>query len=278
MNRFTVCLGEPFCQFSIAGQVQWQIKNNQGKPQHYRQEEKLNIVILGGSGGIGSAIVKKVNALFPHASVYATWHSQAPVDESIANWAQVDLLSQESIREFASRFDRVHWLVNAVGMLHTDQHMPEKSVRQVEADFFMRNVQLNALSTVLIARYFQPALKSGCSDGINVQFATVSAKVGSIEDNKLGGWYSYRCSKAALNMAIKNISIEWQRAIPSVCVTALHPGTTDTALSEPFQRNVPEGKLFTPEKVADCLVDLLSRLCAKDTGKFLAYDGEQLPW
>ena len=79
-------------------------------------------------------------------------------------------------------------------------------------------------------------------------------------------------------MALKNISIEWQRTMPSACVTALHPGTTETPLSAPFQRNVPDGKLFTPEKVADCLIDLLSQLNAKDTGKFLTYDGELLPW
>ena len=238
----------------------------------------MNIVIFGGSGGIGSAIVKKVNKVYPDANVFATWHSRVPVDESIANWSRVDLLSQESICDFASRFSSVHWLINAAGMLHTDLQMPEKSVQQIEADFFMNNVQLNALPALLIARYFKPALKSACSDGSTVQFATVSAKVGSIEDNKLGGWYSYRCSKAALNMAIKTISIEWQRSIPSVCVTAVHPGTTETALSEPFQRNVPEGKLFTPDKAADYITTLLSQLTAKDSGKFLAYDGEELPW
>jgi len=108
--------------------------------------------------------------------------------------------------------------------------------------------------------------------------AVVSAKVGSIEDNRLGGWYSYRCSKAALNMAIKNISIEWRRRSPNVCVTSLHPGTTDTRLSAPFQRNVPDGKLFSCDHTAQCLVDVVSRLQLSDSGKFLAYNGEELPW
>lgn len=238
----------------------------------------MNIVIFGGSGGIGSALVKAVDAAYPGASIFTTWYNKPPTDRSFADWYQVDLLSEESIQEFSNRFDRVHWLINAAGMLHTDQRMPEKSLQQVEPDFFLLNVQLNALSTLLIAKHFRIALKAACSEDVTLQFATVSARVGSIEDNKLGGWYSYRCSKAALNMAIKNISIEWQRSLPSVCVTSLHPGTTETALSTPFQRNVPEGKLFTPEKVAACLVTLMGQLTSQDTGKFLTYDGKILPW
>ena len=109
-------------------------------------------------------------------------------------------------------------------------------------------------------------------------FAAISAKVGSIEDNRLGGWYSYRCSKAALNMALKTLSIEWQRKCPAVCVVSLHPGTTDTALSKPFQSHVPAASLFSPEKTAGFLVDRLAALRAEDSGSFLAFDGEALPW
>ncbi len=240
--------------------------------------ENVKVVVIGGSGGIGSAVLKRLRDSFPQASLSATWCRTRPVDESLASWSQVDVLSEQSIADFAAGIDSVDWLINATGMLHADQRMPEKTLQQVDGEFFLHNLQINALSTLLIAKHFSRALKNAKADEVTPQFATVSARVGSIEDNRLGGWYSYRCSKAALNMAIKNISIEWQRTLPAVCVTALHPGTTDTSLSEPFQRNVPEGKLFTPEKVADDFIRLLTDLTAKDTGGFLAYDGERLPW
>lgn len=239
---------------------------------------EMNIVVFGGSGGIGSAIVKQVTRVFPDATVFATWNRTRPTAESRVRWFQVDLCSEISIQEFSSQFDQVHWVINAAGMLHDDTQMPEKSLQQIEPEFFMHNVQLNALSTLLIAKHFRGALKDANGSEVTKQFATISAKVGSIEDNRLGGWYSYRCSKAALNMAIKNLSIEWSRTVPDICVTALHPGTTDTGLSAPFQRNVPEGKLFSADKVADCFVKLMVKLTTSDTGKFFSYDGEELPW
>lgn len=245
--------------------------------------KNLNVIVFGGTGGIGSALIRLVVETYPDAAVFATWHSSPPADELGATWAQVDLRVEESIRSYASQFDEVFWIINAAGVLHEPAQIPEKSLQQVDPEFFMRNVQLNALSTLLIAKHFTRQFKRAFGSAsaigeLSAQFATVSAKVGSIEDNRLGGWYSYRCSKAALNMAIKNISIEWSRTLPSVCVSALHPGTTDTDLSAPFQRNVPDGKLFPPQKTAEYLVDLVSRLTPDDTGKFFAYDGQVLPW
>jgi NAD(P)-dependent dehydrogenase (short-subunit alcohol dehydrogenase family) len=108
--------------------------------------------------------------------------------------------------------------------------------------------------------------------------ATVSARVGSIEDNHLGGWYSYRISKAALNMALKTLSIEWQHSHPRGCVAALHPGTNDTALSKPFQANVAAKDLFDPAYTASMLVALLTGLKPVDSGRFWAWNGEILPW
>jgi len=125
----------------------------------------LNVVVFGGSGGIGSAIVNRVTATYPLAVVSATWNTQPPTDESTATWSQVDLRSEESIKTYASSFDQVHWLINAAGMLHVDTQMPEKSLQQVDAEFFMHNVQLNALSTLLTAKHFNHALKKACSTG-----------------------------------------------------------------------------------------------------------------
>ena len=239
----------------------------------------MKIIVFGGSGGIGSALISMLIEMYADAEVFATWHSTPPASANNVSWESVDLCSEASISEYASKFQQVHWLINAAGMLHRGSKMPEKTVRTIDPEFFINNVQLNALATLLIAKHFKSALSAAPEIvGTTSQFTTVSAKVGSIEDNRLGGWYSYRCSKAALNMAIKNLSIEWRRTLPSVCVTALHPGTTETDLSAPFQRNVPDGKLFTPEKTAEYLINQLSRLTPEDTGKFLSYDGEVLPW
>ena len=242
-------------------------------------ETGLKVIVFGGSGGIGSALIEKLFETYPDVEVFATWHNTPVTNESDVTWQSVDLCSEASISAYASKFTEVHWIINAAGMLHHGSNMPEKTVRTVDPEFFMSNVQLNALATLLIAKHFKAALSSAFDIAEPVrQFATVSAKVGSIEDNRLGGWYSYRCSKAALNMAIKNLSIEWRRTLPNVCVTSLHPGTTETDLSAPFQRNVPEGKLFPPDKTAGYLIDRLSQLTPEDTGKFLTYDGEVLPW
>ena len=110
------------------------------------------------------------------------------------------------------------------------------------------------------------------------KLAAVSARVGSIEDNRLGGWYSYRMSKAALNMALKTLSIEWKHSHAKGCVAALHPGTNDSPLSKPFQANVAAQNLFDPACTATCFVTLLTRLQPADSGKFWAWDGSQLPW
>jgi len=109
-------------------------------------------------------------------------------------------------------------------------------------------------------------------------FTTVSAKVGSIEDNYLGGWVSYRSSKAALNMMLKTTALEWKRSLPNVVVAALHPGTTDTNLSKPFQAHVPASQLFTPQQSVSYMLNVFTDLKTEDSGKFLAFDGEELPW
>jgi len=109
-------------------------------------------------------------------------------------------------------------------------------------------------------------------------FANISARVGSIGDNRLGGWYAYRGAKAAQNMFTKTLAIEWARSRRNVICVALHPGTTDTDLSRPFQANVPAGKLFTPERTVRQLLEIIDRLTPADTGRFLAWDGGGIPW
>lgn len=233
----------------------------------------MNIIVFGGSGGIGLALIREIRERFPSATIHGTWNSHKPSEPDV-RWTQLDLTNEKQLSRYARQFTEVHWLLNAAGILHTNSHGPEKSIRHFDSEFFQHNLQTNVLPTLLIARYFMPAL----GHGQPAQFAAVSAKVGSIADNRLGGWYSYRCSKAALNMALKTISLEWARTLPHVTVTALHPGTTATALSQPFQAAVPPEKLFPADRTAAYLVDLLSTLTPRDSGKFFAYDGEELPW
>ncbi len=165
-------------------------------------------------------------------------------------------------------------LINAAGMLHTVTHGPEKTIRQLDPPFFLESMQINSMSSLLLAKH----LHTGFRHGRPAIFAAISAKVGSIEDNRLGGWFSYRASKAALNMCLKTLAIEWRRTLPNVVVTALHPGTTDTALSKPFQRNVPPEQLFSREQCVRYLLKVFDDLEPAKTGRFLAFDGEQLPW
>ena len=159
-------------------------------------------------------------------------------------------------------------------MLHTAAQGPEKTIRHIDPAFFMQSMSINALPSLLLAKHLQ----AGFRHGRPAVFATVSAKVGSIEDNRLGGWFSYRASKAALNMCLKTLAIEWRRSLPNVALAALHPGTTDTDLSRPFQHNVPNGQLFTPEQSVSCMLDVLDGLKPANSGQFLAFDGEKLPW
>ncbi|ARP38148.1 SDR family oxidoreductase [Vibrio syngnathi] len=244
------------------------------------EQLRLHILVVGGSGGIGFAVVKHLLSElsrfdFLDVHVDATYHSQQPeLENSRLNWHKVDATDEADIKRLSSEFDQLDWLINCVGMLHTPELGPEKNLSSIDPEFFLKNISVNTLPSLLLAKHFTPILKA--SD--NPKFAVVSAKVGSISDNRLGGWYSYRSSKAALNMFIKTMSIEWQRTLKKGTVLALHPGTTNTALSKPFQTNVPEGKLFESSYVAHQLVDIIRTATPDNSGDFYAYDGEQLSW
>ncbi len=236
----------------------------------------MKIVIAGGSGGIGGAFVDKLARRPNVETVFASYHRSYPpeVEHPKVSWQQLDLTHEPAIRDWAAQIDEIDCLINAVGMLHTPAQGPEKTIRHIDPAFFLENMSINTVPTLLLAKHLHGKFRHGRP----AVFATVSAKVGSIEDNRLGGWFSYRASKAALNMCLKTLAIEWRRSLPNVAVVALHPGTTDTALSRPFQHNVPAGQLFTPEQSVNYLLDVLDRLKPGDSGQFLAFDGEQLPW
>ncbi|OBU47347.1 SDR family oxidoreductase [Photobacterium phosphoreum] len=235
----------------------------------------MKALVVGGSGGIGLAVIKQLLHLKPHSQIHATYFRHQPdYHHPQLHWHQIDITVETDIAKLAAQLIQLDIVINAVGMLHTAEHLPEKSIQHFDVDFFQTNIQTNTLPTLLLAKHFMSPLKTSRRS----YFVTVSAKVGSIEDNKLGGWISYRSSKAALNMAIKTISIEWRTKLPHCCVLAFHPGTTASSLSKPFQRNVALHKLFTPEYTAQCLLNLLATLTPQNTGKFLSYDGSTIPW
>lgn len=238
-------------------------------------QQPASIIVTGASGGIGRALLATLLETYPEASFSATHHrNEIPFRDDRIEWHRLDLRDQAMIESWAKRFERVDWLINCAGFLHGASGGPEKTIRALEADFLLENIRINALPTLLLARYLGAALKRSPAPLL----ATISARVGSIEDNRLGGWYSYRMSKAALNMALKTLSIEWKHSHPRGTVAALHPGTNDTSLSQPFQANVSAGNLFKPKYTASMFVELLARLTPADSGNFWAWDGERIAW
>lgn len=232
-------------------------------------------MITGGSGGIGGAFVDKLARRPNVHSITATYDRNPPeVNYPNVTWHRLDLTDEAAVRAWGAETGEIDWLINAAGMLHTRTRGPEKTIRHIDPAFFLENISINSVPTLLLAKH----LHTGFRHGRPAIFATISAKVGSIEDNRLEGWFSYRASKAALNMCIKTLALEWRRTLPNVAVAALHPGTTDTALSKPFQHNVPPEQLFTREQSVDFLLKVLDDLKPAQTGRFLAFDGEQLPW
>ncbi|KAG6642542.1 C-factor [Carya illinoinensis] len=187
--------------------------------------------------------------------------------------------SANSIRE---TFGSLNLLINASGILSIpDVLHPETTLSKVEKTSLLLAYEVNAVGPTLVIKHMWPLLKVGGGSGTERDVAVVanlSARVGSIGDNRLGGWHSYRSSKTALNQLTKTVSVEFaRRKDPIICIL-LHPGTVDTDLSKPFQRNVPEGKLFTKEFSVQKLLGIINNAKSHDNGKFFAWDGQEIPW
>lgn len=191
----------------------------------------------------------------------------------------LDVLDEESIRAAAAHVADVHGradlVISCTGILKdVELKLPETTLRNVTAEGLARTFTTNAFGPILVGKHFTQLLRKGD----DAKFAAISAKVGSITDNGIGGWYGYRASKAALNMLLKTFSIELSHYKPRVTVLALHPGTTDTALSKPFQKHVPEDKLFSVDFTVERLLSIIDGATHKDSGKFFAWNGEELPY
>ena len=248
--------------------------------------DRINALIVGASQGIGLGFVKTLLKQENVERVFATYRNQKSSELSTLQQQygdrlkclQVDI-TQESqianaIEQIRESVKELHLAIYCVGVLHEGDLTPEKSLRQIDADNLIYSFQVNSIGAVLLAKHLMPLFKKSSRS----VFASISAKVGSIGDNRLGGWYGYRASKSALNMFLKTTAIEYSRRCPKTIVVALHPGTTDTRLSKPFQKNVPPGKLFPVEHTVDLLSKVISGLEQKDSGEFFSWDGSRLPW
>ncbi len=231
----------------------------------------MNVLLIGSSGGIGAALATQLQRRWPEVNLFCASRSGAGGSD------QVDLSRQQSVAALATsvaaRVGKLDWLINATGTLHSDNWQPEKQLKDLDHSPMMELYKTNTVGPMLLARYFMPLLTHGAPS----VFATLAARVGSISDNRKGGWYSYRMSKAALIMGIRTLAIESARRAPNLTCIALHPGTVATELSAPFQRNVPDAQLFTPERSANHLLDVIQSLTPQQSGKHLAWDGQEIP-
>lgn len=232
-----------------------------------------NIVVFGATGSIGSAIVDRLKSLYPAANIAAVSQQKPDLEQAGVRYHQIEYANEQSIADLASRFNNDLDLVFvATGILHSDGLCPEKSLKQISTAAFEKIFSANTIFPAMVAKHFIPKLNQK-SKSI---FTSISARVGSISDNRLGGWYAYRVSKAALNMFIKTASIETSRTNKNAIIVGLHPGTVDSKLSKPFQARVPEGKLFTPIYSAERLIDVLASIDTADSGKCFAWDGQEI--
>ncbi len=238
--------------------------------------DHLNIAVVGASGGLGRAFVEHCVAQPNVSSIHAFSRSRTQFKSEKVKKHEIDITSDASIQEAIASvgntlsFDVV---IVATGFLHDDSVSPEKSIRELSLDNFHNVFTVNTYGPALVAKYFLPRLRR---DRKSV-FACLSARVGSISDNRLGGWYAYRASKAALNMILKNAAIEIARRHKQTYIIGLHPGTVDTSLSKPFQRQVQVGKLFIPEYSTACLLTVINNVTSKQSGKVFAWDGKEVP-
>ena len=222
-------------------------------------------IIVGAGGGIGGALADGIEA--QGGSVTRLGRASDPA---------IDFARPETVAAAAKAladqgpFDTV---IVASGVLHDPSFGPEKTYRDLDAATLAHVMAINTIGPALVARHFLPLLPRKA----RFHLAFLSARVGSISDNRLGGWYGYRMSKAALNQFVRTLSIELARTHPEGVVAALHPGTVDTRLSEPFQANVPENQLFSPAQSAAHLLDVLQNLGPDKSGGHFDWQGEPVP-
>ncbi|MCJ2371153.1 SDR family NAD(P)-dependent oxidoreductase [Pseudomonas sp. RGM 3321] len=245
-----------------------------------------NVLICGASRGIGLALCAALLARDDVAQIWAVAR-QASSSTELATLAErygqrikrvdCDARNEQSLEALASETldgcDHLHLVISTLGILHQDGAKAEKGLAQLTLASLQASFTTNTFAPILLLKHLLPLLRKQPST-----FAALSARVGSIGDNRLGGWYSYRASKAALNQLLHTASIELKRLNPASTVLAIHPGTTDTELSQPFQANVPEGQLFEPAFSADRIIEVIGAHGPAESGTFWAWDDKPIVW
>ncbi|ATZ73361.1 short-chain dehydrogenase [Idiomarina sp. X4] len=238
----------------------------------------MAMVILGAGGGLGKALTNALTAEYPEETIVTVSRQALEAPDERVQRIQVKDYSEEALNtvvdDFQSHGLKLTGLISTIGMLHDDDTFPEKKLGDLNEANLRKLFDVNAIQPILALKSFSSVL-----DRKHTKFwVQLSAKVGSIEDNYLGGWYAYRASKAALNMLLKTASIELKRTHKRLVVAAIHPGTTDTALSKPFQSRIPDEKLYTPELSAKRILKVINEIQPEDTGKLWHWDGTELPY
>ncbi|MCT0202288.1 SDR family NAD(P)-dependent oxidoreductase [Synechococcus sp. CS-603] len=235
-----------------------------------------------GCGGIGRALMAELGRRAPGLTLWAaSRQGWCPGPEDPATGIRsvaLDLTDDSSLERFALALEplrsSLRLVINTAGLLHQSGLQPEKRLRQVNRQALEQLFAVNAYGPLLLAQAVEPLL----SRSEPVLFASLSARVGSIGDNQLGGWYGYRAAKAAQNQFLRCLALEWKRRLPLACVSLLHPGTTETPLTAPFRASVPAERLFSPERAASQLLDVLEVQGPEQSGRFLAWNGAEIPW
>lgn len=245
------------------------------------------VAVVLGAGGIGAELVRQIGASGRFDSIIVASRSpDSAIVEALVEGAggvveavAVDVLQEASIAELAAGVAaaraQIRMVICAFGILHQpDGPSPERRLEDLSSDSLARLFAVNAVGPALVARHLAPLLPRRERS----VFAALSARVGSIGDNRLGGWYAYRASKAALNQLLRCTAIELKRRAPGAVVAALHPGTVDTPLSKPFQSGVALEQLFSTDHAARRLLSVIDSLAPDDSGGFFAWDGSRIPW
>ncbi|WP_029414967.1 SDR family NAD(P)-dependent oxidoreductase [Brevundimonas bacteroides] len=225
-------------------------------------------IVIGATGGVGAALAEALEMSRAHETVYRFGRSASGADHLDFEDEASIVAAAERVRAGAAPT----LILIATGVLHSGQE-PERTYKAMTAEHLLRDYRINTIGPALVMKHFAPLMPRDR----RATFAALSARVGSIGDNRLGGWHSYRASKAALNMLLRNLALELGRSHPQAVVAGLHPGTVDTGLSRPFQKGVAEGKLFAPAYSAERLLAVLDGLTPADSGGVFAWDGARIP-
>ena len=244
------------------------------------------VVIAGASGAIGAALAEEILTAYPNARVVGLCRDPGRAPEALQASDRISLVAwdakdsdslaalTESLEAVIPSKEGIDTLIYAAGLLHSNSVFPEKRLEDLSADAMSQAFAVNTTGFGLLVQALIPWLRHKEQKRI----AAISAKVGSITDNRLGGWYAYRSSKAALNMLVRGLSVELPRRCKPVACVALHPGTTESALSEPFRQSLAQLKVHRPEETAANLFAVLNGVTDADNGRFLSWDGSELPW